>query len=135
MTLTINTPAILFSMASLIFISFTNRYIALANLVRGLKSRYLETHDEDVMLQIENLRKRINMLKNMQFLGIGSLILSIFSVFAILFDREDFALWLFLGSLTMMLISISLAAREILISVDALDIELKSMEKEHNRTK
>ncbi len=133
MTLTISTPAVLFSMASLIFISFTNRYIALANLVRGLKVRYLENPDESIMLQISNLRKRIVMLRNMQFLGIGSLILSIFSVITLVFDKNDTAFWLFLSSLFLMLISISLAAVEIWISVDALDIELKSMEKEHGK--
>ncbi len=39
--------------------AYTNRFMALANRVRTLKSQYLTTHSTQVMRQIQNLRQRL----------------------------------------------------------------------------
>ena len=59
MELTINIPALLFPAISLIMLAYTNRFLALASLVRSLKSKY-EDGDKNKSLhwQIENLRYR-----------------------------------------------------------------------------
>ena len=78
MDISLTTPGLLFSAISLLLLAYTNRFLTLANLIRTLHSRYLETGDRRAVKQIENLRTRVTLIKNMQLLGIGSLFLSVF---------------------------------------------------------
>lgn len=123
----ITTPAILFSTISMIHIAYTNRFIAISNLIRDLKRRYTDDHDEAIIHQINNLRKRLYLIRNMQLYGIISLLLSIVSI-ALIYVQYQVAGELAFGlGLLFLLLSVLLAGREIWISVNALDIELKSM--------
>lgn len=66
MELQLSTPALLFSAITLLMLAYTNRFLAMANLIRGLHKKYLEAPDEEVIIaQLKNLRKRVNMIKNM----------------------------------------------------------------------
>ncbi|MBP6424710.1 MAG: DUF2721 domain-containing protein, partial [Flavobacterium sp.] len=42
MTLEIGTPALLFSATSLILLAYTNRFLTIASIIRGLKKVYKE---------------------------------------------------------------------------------------------
>ncbi len=128
MEITLTTPAIVFSTVSLIYLAYTNRFVALSNLVRNLKVRYVETRDPSIVPQISNLRRRIELIRNMQLLGIGSLLTSTLSILCLLFDQKHWGAGLFCGSLICLIASMLLAAREILMSVEALNIELSSIE-------
>lgn len=125
--ISITTPAILFSTISMIHIAYTNRFIAISNLIRDLKRRYTDNHDESIIQQINNLRKRLYLIRNMQLYGIISLLLSIVSI-ALIYVQYQLAGELAFGlGLFFLLLSVLLAGREIWISVNALDIELNSM--------
>jgi hypothetical protein len=76
----LTTPAILFSTISLIHVAYTNRFVAISNLIRSLKQRYADTHDAYIVEQINNLRKRLYLIRNMQFYGIVSLLSCIASI-------------------------------------------------------
>ena len=127
-TIAITTPAILFSTVSLVHIRYTNRFIALSNLVRGLKDRFVQNQDGQIIQQISNLRRRILLIRNMQLMGIFSLFLSIGSIFCLFGSLEWWGSVLFVLSLVLLLLSVILAAVEIWISMEALHIELQTVE-------
>ncbi|MCR9133988.1 MAG: DUF2721 domain-containing protein [bacterium] len=128
MELNLTTPGLLFSAISLLLLAYTNRFLSLANLIRTLHGRYQQTGDKGAKAQIENLHKRVGLIKNMQLLGIGSLFLSVFCMVAL------FAGWVILGkilfgvSLILLLISLGMMMIEIQISVKALNIHLRDLD-------
>lgn len=129
MEISINTPALLFPAISLLMLAYTNRFLALANLIRNLHSKYKDhTNKEGVLQQIKNLRLRLRLIRFMQLFGIISLVLCVLSMF---FVFEQLVIWansLFVASLIAMLVSLFLSLSEIQISTRALEIELSDME-------
>jgi len=129
MEISITTPALLFPAISLLMLAYTNRFLALASLIRNLYAKYKEhTNKEGLLQQIKNLRLRLRLIRLMQFFGVLSLILCVLSMF---FVFEQLSLWaniLFVLSLVAMLLSLFLSLSEIQISTKALEIELSDME-------
>ena len=128
MEFTISTPAILFPAISLLLLAYTNRFMALASLIRNLKSQYQESHNPNLVGQIANLRKRIYLIRNMQACGIASFFLCVISMLMLFNDSQYIAKCIFGLSLFLLLISIYLSLREIQISIEALKIELSDLE-------
>ena len=84
MELSINTPALLFPAISLLMLAYTNRFLALASLIRNLHSQYNEHSDkEGLFRQIKNLRLRLRQIRLMQAFGVMSLFLCVLSMFFI----------------------------------------------------
>ena len=129
MDISINTPALLFPAISLLMLAYTNRFLALASLIRSLHSKYKDhTNKESVLQQIKNLRLRLRLIRMMQLFGVLSLFLCVLSMF---FVYEQLSVWanmLFALSLVAMLLSLFLSLSEIQISTKALEIELSDME-------
>lgn len=128
MEISINTPALLFPAISLLMLAYTNRFLALASLIRNLHSNYKDhTDKEGVLKQIKNLRLRLRLIRQMQLFGVLSLFLCVLSMFFV-YERFDFwANFLFACSLIAMLVSLFLSLYEIQISTRALEIELGDM--------
>ena len=128
MEISINTPALLFPAISLLMLAYTNRFLALASLIRNLHSNYKDhTDKEGVLKQIKNLRLRLRLIRQMQLFGVLSLFLCVLSMF---FVYERISMWanfLFACSLIAMLVSLFLSLYEIQISTRALEIELGDM--------
>lgn len=128
MEISLTTPGLLFSAISLLLLAYTNRFLTLAELIRSLHNRFDETGDRSARDQIDNLKQRVDLIKNMQLLGIGSLFLSVFCMVAL------FAGWIIMGkvlfgiSLVLLLISLGLSIIEIQNSVKALNIQLHDLE-------
>ena len=133
MKITLATPALLFSAISLLLLAFTNRFLALANLVRSLHALYKEKPDKVLYGQIRNLRRRLLLIRNMQIYGISSLLLCVLSMFLIYIELQRIGELVFGVALILMIISLSLSIQEILISVHALNLHLSDIEenKEH----
>ena len=83
-TLEISTPALLFPAISLLFLSFTNRFLHLAALIRHLHNDWLQRHDDALLAQIDNIRRRLKLIRWMQLLGALSLLLCVVSMIAVL---------------------------------------------------
>jgi hypothetical protein len=130
MELTLSTPALLFSAISLILLAYTNRFLALAPLVRNLHDKYRETHDEVIFGQIKNLRKRLYLIRSMQIAGLLSLLLCVLCMFLIYINLILISEILFGIALILLTVSLVLSIWEIQISVHALDLHLNNMEKE-----
>ncbi|NDK54601.1 DUF2721 domain-containing protein [Pontibacter fetidus] len=128
MEITLTTPALLFPALSLLLLAYTNRFMALANLIRSLKTRYATTQSRLVYGQIENLRARLILIRNMQALGICSMFGCVFCMFILFAGYETAGKYLFGLSLLLLLASLALALREIQISVNALTLELNDLE-------
>jgi hypothetical protein len=128
MKITLATPALLFSAISLLLLAFTNRFLALANLVRSLHALYKEKPDELLYGQIRNLRRRLLLIRNMQVYGISSLLLCVLSMFLIYIGVQRIGELVFGVALILMIVSLSLSIKEILISVHALNLHLSDIE-------
>lgn len=125
--LDLTTPSLLFSAISLILLAYTNRFLAYANVVRGLKDKYQQSGNPQDIEQIKNLRKRLSLIQSMQILGIASLLLCVVAMFSIYINLPDLAIYLFGSALVLLATSLGVCIWEINISVKALDIHLKDM--------
>ena len=133
--LTLTTPALLFSAISLIMLAYTNRFLAYAAVIRSLYARYQEKMDEKVLEQIKNLRSRLNLTRNMQILGITSLLLCVLTMFLIYIDYHVLAVWVFGLALVLLILSLALLIREIQISTGALSVQLSDIEEHLKKRK
>jgi len=127
--LTLTTPALLFSAISLIMLAYTNRFLAYAAVIRNLHDKYLEKMDESLILQIKNLKLRLNLTRWMQIFGITSLLLCVLTMFLIYINQQIVAVWVFGFALVLLIISLALLIKEIHISAQALKLHLSDIEK------
>ncbi|MGJ8698154.1 MAG: DUF2721 domain-containing protein [Verrucomicrobiaceae bacterium] len=128
MTLEISTPALLFPAVSLLFLSYTNRFLHLAALVRKLHGDWLRNHEEGIKEQISNLRARLVLIRWMQLLGALSLFLCVISMIAIFVSSQMVANVTFFAAVVIMSLSLASLVIEVVISGGALRILLKQME-------
>ena len=126
--LTLTTPTLLFSAVSLILLAYTNRFLSYAQLVRILRDQHVNNPSKVTMAQITNLRKRLYLTRTMQVFGITSLFMCVVSMFTIYIGLQMVSIYIFGAAMLFLIISLGVSIQEILISVKALDIYLKSME-------
>ncbi|MEM8566993.1 MAG: DUF2721 domain-containing protein [Bacteroidota bacterium] len=130
MSITLTTPALLFPAISLLLLAYTNRFLAIATLIRSLHKRYRDNPDDIIIKgQLENLKKRLSLIRNMQIFGISSFFLCVLSMFMLFSNNEDWGNYTFGASMLFLLVSLGLSLREIQISTDALNLELSDMSK------
>ncbi len=127
MTLSIETPALLFSATSLILLAYTNRFLTIASIIRGLKKIYHEKENKMILLEIKNLNLRLTLIRFMQMAGVLSLFLSVFTMLLLYIERPLFGIYFFGLSLMSLLVSLGLSFWEINISVDALRLHLSDL--------
>jgi hypothetical protein len=128
MELTITTPALLFPTVSLVLLAYTNRFLAVAALVRKLANEYREKKDKRLADQIRNLRVRLRLIRDMQMLSIFAIFLSVLCMFFLFNGNELIAKYIFGASLISLLLSLALSLREIQISTRALAIQLRDID-------
>jgi len=127
--ITLTTPGLLFSATSLLLLAYTNRFLAIAALIRKLHSEYQLHPDKLVLGQIKNLRQRVQLIKNMQIWGMVSLFLCVLCMFLIFADNQLLGKWIFGLGLLLLPVSLGISIKEIQISVKALNLQLKNMDK------
>jgi hypothetical protein len=129
MELQLSTPALLFSAITLLMLAFTNRFLAIATLIRGLHKNYLKEPDSAIIVeQIHNLRRRLTLIKNMQLFGVFSFLMCIVCMYLLFLGYTFAANWVFVASMASLLISLLISLIEIQISTKALNLELSDME-------
>lgn len=128
----INTPALLFPAITLLMLAYTNRFLALATLIRNLHNKYKQVKEEREIItpQLKNLRKRLMLVKQMQGAGITSFFFCVLSMLFFFLQYKLVAVGIFGFSLVFLLLSLALSLHEIFISTKALEIELKDMAEE-----
>ena len=127
--ISINTPALLFPAITLLMLAYTNRFLSLAALVRKLHEEYNRGEKErNILLQIKNIRSRLNLIRYMQSFGVLSFLCCVMCMYAIFNNWIIAANWIFAASLFSLLISIILSLVEINKSTRALEVELSDIE-------
>ena len=125
--LTLTTPSILFSAVSLILLAYTNRFLSYAQVIRNLKAEHDKNPSSITQRQMDNLRKRLYMSRSMQIFGVSSLLLCVLCTFLIYVGMQMAAVYTFGIALVLLVISLFISIREVVISVQALDVYLDGM--------
>lgn len=133
MELTLTTPALLFSAISLLFLGYNNRFLSLASLIRELVARYKENPDAHLLGQLQNLRVRIVIIRHMQIFGVLSFFGCVLCMFVLFFGLLRLGEYLFSASLLALLISLGLSLVELSISINALKLEIQSIDETHSK--
>ena len=129
MEISINTPALLFPAISLLLLAYTNRFLALANLVRRLHDEYNREKKSPLLLnQIRSLRQRINLVRYMQGLGVFSFVCCVVTMYCIYSEWVSAAKYIFALSLLSLLASLIVSLLEITQSTKAIELELSDIE-------
>ncbi|MCL1141924.1 DUF2721 domain-containing protein [Shewanella gaetbuli] len=121
----LTTPALLFPAISLLLLAYTNRFFALAALIRQLSEAGKPVNDQ----QIKNLKQRINIIRRMQEAGVSSFAFCVLCMIFLYTGFNQTGSIIFGISLLLLLYSLILSVIEIRISVDALNIHLKELTK------
>lgn len=123
-------PALLFPAITLLLLAYTNRFLAIATLIRNLSQKIEAQGNSDSLHdQIKNLNKRLHLIKNMQFFGILSFFTSVSTMVMIHLEYTLAANYSFGLSLFLLLISLGLSLFETQVSTKALSLELKRIGK------
>ena len=107
--LTLITPTFLFSAISLLLLAYTNRFLSYAQLVRTLKDKYMEDHSAITKAQILNMRHRLYLTRNMQMMGVASLLLCVATMFLIYVGLQIVSFFVFGMALLLLIISLGLS--------------------------
>ena len=129
MEITFTTPALLFPAISLLLLAYTNRFLALANLVRKLHEQYKRGEENKIILQqIHSLRRRIRLVRYMQGLGVFSFLCCVVTMYTIYINWMGLVKYEFAISLLSLLASLIISLVEITQSTRALELELSDIE-------
>lgn len=127
MELTLTTPALLFPAISLLLLAYTNRFLAVAAVIRQLhnqmKSGQGQYHEE-----LASLRHRVELIRQMQAVGVLSLFFCVLCMFLLFAGLVLVGKLVFGTALLLLLGSLALSVREIQLSADALNLHLKDLE-------
>ena len=134
MEIDISTPALLFSAISLLILAYTNRFLALANLIRQYGALYKEHPETRFLKQIQNFDIRLNVIKKTQIFGVVSFLFCVLCMFLIFVNLIIPAEILFAISLICLFISLLLSLKELFLSIGALNVELEDIKKELSKT-
>ncbi|MCM2370268.1 DUF2721 domain-containing protein [Aporhodopirellula aestuarii] len=129
MSIELTTPALLFSTISLLLLAYTNRFLALATVIRSLHREYQQTPNPIAAAQILNLRKRVNLIRDMQTLGVASLLSCTICMGLLFAGQIGLGKIVFGFSLILMVGSLAISLWEIRMSVGALNLQLGDLEK------
>lgn len=129
MEITFNTPALLFPAISLLLLAYTNRYLALASLIRKLHDEYMRGEKNHLLVkQIKILRLRINLIRLMQAFGVFSFVCCVMTMYGVYQRWVVVTELAFAISLISLLASLVISLVEISQSTKALEWELSDME-------
>ena len=121
------TPALLFPAISLLLLAYTNRFLVIANLIRALYKQYHETADGIMRAQIENLQRRIKLIRTMQLFSVVAFICCTLSMGLVLMGSSILAAYVFGTSLALLTTSLVICFVEIYISGGALQLQLENL--------
>ena len=129
MEISLNTPALLFPAISLLLLAYTNRFLAIASLVRKLHDDYTQhKNEQSALLQIRSLHKRLGYIRLMQGAGVFSFLLCVVCMYSIYNGWNDVAKYVFAGSLLSLLFSLICSLIEIFQSLNALEVLIHDIE-------
>jgi len=133
MDITLTTPALLFPALSLLMLAYTNRFLGLSTVIRNLYADYQKSPDPNLLGQLDNLRYRVILIRNMQIAGAASILGCVVCMLVLFFGLIELGKGIFIASLILLVISLALSLRELQISVGALELHLSALEDEERQ--
>src|SRR5512136_953498 len=133
MDITLTTPALLFPALSLLMLAYTNRFLGLSTVIRNLYADYRKSPEPNLLGQIDNLRYRVIMIRNMQIAGAASILGCVTCMLVLFFGLIELGKVIFIASLILLVISLALSIRELQMSVGALELHLSALEDEERQ--
>ena len=128
MVLEMSIPALLFPAISLTMLAYNARYLAIAALIRQLHKEYLNNHSENIVIQINQLRKRLYLIRNMQATSIISFLGAVITMGLLYTNNNKAANIVFGLSLLALVLSLTLSLIEVQLSTKSLNVQLNSIE-------
>ena len=132
MILEMSIPALLFPAISLTMLAYNARYLAIAALIRQLHKEFLSTSSESTKTQINQLRKRLYFIRNMQATAITSFLGAVITMGLLYIEKNNAANIVFGLSLVCLVISLSISLIEVQLSTTSLNTQLDSIEEKDN---
>jgi hypothetical protein len=124
-------PALLFPAISLVMLAYTNRFLAVAALIRSLHANYkVNVKDIELTQQIKYLQVRLRLIQSMQFSGVASFICALLSMFLMYVKSTEYALISFAVAILLIAASLFISLLEIWQSTKALEVALSDMRNE-----
>jgi hypothetical protein len=128
MELSLSIPALLFPAISLSMLAYNARYLAIAALIRQLYKEYQQRASTILGKQVQQLQRRLEIIKYMQAFAIVSFLLSAASMLLIYLQWSFWANLFFGTSLLSLIVSLVLSLLEVRLSTRALVIQLSNMQ-------
>jgi hypothetical protein len=128
MDITITTPALLFPAISVLFLAYSNRFLAIASRIREQHNLFNKTQSPVAKKQIDSLRLRIRFIVAMQILGVVGIICCTLAMGLIFYGLQYYGNMTFGFSMVFIVLSLLASISELLLSTKALNIELEDME-------
>jgi hypothetical protein len=128
MDITITTPALLFPAISVLFLAYSNRFLAIASRIREQHNLFNKTQSPVAKKQIDSLRLRIRFIVAMQVLGVVGIISCTIAMGLIFYGLQYLGNITFGLSMAFIVLSLLASISELLLSTKALNIELEDME-------
>lgn len=128
MEITLTTPALLFPAIAILMLGYVNRYLGTASVIRTFKKDYDAGYKHiEVVSQINILKKRIELSRQMLTAGILALLFACLSMFLIFAGLQLAGIVIFSLSLIAMIISMFISLYETSLSNKALLIEVNDI--------
>jgi hypothetical protein len=128
MDITITTPALLFPAISVLFLAYSNRFLAIASRIREQHNLFNKTQSPVAKKQIDSLRLRIHFIVAMQLLAVIGIICCMLAMGLISYGLQYYGNLAFGVGMILIVLSLLASISELLISTKALNIELEDME-------
>ncbi len=128
MDITITTPALLFPAISVLFLAYSNRFLAIASRIREQHNLFNKTQSPVAKKQIDSLRLRIRFIVAMQVLGVVGIISCTIAMGLIFYGLQYLGNITFGLSMAFIVLSLLASISELMLSTKALNIELEDME-------
>ncbi len=128
MDIAITTPALLFPAISVLFLAYSNRFLAIASRIREQHNLFNKTQSPVAKKQIDSLRLRIRFIVAMQVLGVVGIICCTIAMGLIFYGLQYPGNITFAFSMIFIVLSLLASISELLLSTKALNIELEDME-------
>lgn len=128
MELSLSIPALLFPAISLSMLAYNARYLAIAALIRQLHKQYQAEATAILGKQVRLLKRRLEIIKQMQAVAIISFLMSAVSMLLIYLQWAFWANLCFGISLLALIVSLLLSLIDVQLSTKALGIQLSDME-------
>ncbi|MEY3238846.1 MAG: hypothetical protein RIR11_284 [Bacteroidota bacterium] len=126
--LSLQTPALLFPALSLLILAYTNKFLAIAKLIRNLYSTHQDKPQPLILAQISSLRTRLNLIRWMQAFGLASNFFCVVTMFFIYLGHPIFGHVVFFLALILLMLSLTISVIETFLSAGALNVLLRNLE-------